>query len=172
MQDADENKNKATKLAGSMAMPPPVPHNPTQHMQSDLPDVYLNTIYFKFPYFLNWFTNGRMEIAATEPTKIFTKVHCPLNVAEESVPDAKAVAIFNGVKMVQTWGDNKESDCISPMRWSEASENLYSCVLYLSKDAEVGAQDQSTFAQEYRKYIDFFQSNPLFQGDVQVVVSF
>lgn len=150
-KEKEADPKTRSKLLGTMRLDNPIDRVMGKADDVDIPTVYLLGITNKCCPPLNFFTNERIQIVNHSPQDIHTKLTRPW--ANDDGTGEK-VPLLDYPKMVAMWGSDDNSSCLTPLRFLEASGNLYKALKLLA--APCTNPDSTTHAIEYQKHCEFF----------------
>lgn len=159
-KDREADDSIRAKLLESMEMANPVKRSLGESRNVVIPTIYLLNVRNRFPLPLHFFTNYHIDLVNNFPQIIHTKVLRSFN-SDDKTTDK--VLLLDIAKMIQAWGNDDTHSCLTPMRFIEASKNLWEALNLLSKKpSEINPTDGPTssstnHAIEYGKHLNFFQ---------------
>ncbi|KAG6874435.1 hypothetical protein C0992_007740, partial [Termitomyces sp. T32_za158] len=117
-----------TKLMGTMEMQNPIRRVFGEAKEVVIPTVYLLNIRNRLIPPLHFFTNNCIDLVHTSPQIVHTKFVRPFGIDEQS---GEKVQLLDLGKMITIWGNDDSHDCLSPLRFLEASKNLLTALQLL-----------------------------------------
>ncbi|KAG6895602.1 hypothetical protein C0992_000433 [Termitomyces sp. T32_za158] len=159
-REKEADSSTRSKLLGSMEMTNPIERSLGEAREVVIPTVYLLNIRNRYPPPLHFFTNARIDQVNNSPQTIHTKVLRPFGAGDDSV---EKVQLLDLAKMILLWGNDDVHECLTPLRFLEASKNLLSALQLLSRppsdlSEEPQLSSKSTnHAIEYEKHLNYFQ---------------
>ncbi|KAG6893655.1 hypothetical protein C0992_009181, partial [Termitomyces sp. T32_za158] len=159
-REKETDVSTRSKLLGTMEMTNPVERALGEAREVVIPTVYLLNIRNRYSPPLHFFTNARIEQVNNSPQTIHTKVLRPFGAGDDSV---EKVQLLDLSKMISLWGNDDTPDCLSPLRFLEASKNFLSALQLLCRppiDLDNSGQPSSrstNHALEYEKHLNYFK---------------
>ncbi|KAG6887197.1 hypothetical protein C0992_000197 [Termitomyces sp. T32_za158] len=159
-KERDTDVSTRSRLLGTMEMMNPVERALGEAREVVIPTVYLLNIRNRHPPPLHFFTNARIEQVNNSPQTIHTKVLWPFGAGEDSV---EKVQLLDLAKMISLWGNDDSHECLSPLRFLEASKNFLSALQLLCRPpTDLGDSGQlssrsTNHAIEYEKHFNYFK---------------
>ncbi|KAG6846215.1 hypothetical protein H0H93_015375 [Arthromyces matolae] len=151
-KEKEKETTTRTKLLGTMKMTTPVQRTFGQPKSIIIPTIYLFNLKNRMPPPLHFFQSSKIDLINHSPKDVPLKYIRPFGLDNLS---PQKVHVLDLEKMVVNWGNDDTSECLSPLRFLEASRNLHKALNLLSPDPTDG---EPTFANEYRKHYQFFES--------------
>ncbi|KAG6895286.1 hypothetical protein C0992_002148 [Termitomyces sp. T32_za158] len=149
------------KLMGTMEMQKPVRRAFGEAKEIVIPTIYLLNIRNRLIPPLHFFTNSCIELVHTSPQIIHTKFVRPYGVDEQS---GDKVQLLDLGKMINLWGNDDTNECLSPLRFLEASKNLLAALRLLCKaptesleDTAAPTNNSTNYAIEYERHLTYFK---------------
>ncbi|KAG6893623.1 hypothetical protein C0992_009308 [Termitomyces sp. T32_za158] len=160
-KEKEADSSVRNKLIGTMEMQNPIKRVFGEAKEIVIPTIYLLNIRNRLIPPLHFFTNHRIESVHTSPQTIHTKFVRPFGIEEQS---GEKVQLLDLGKMITLWGNDDNHECLSPLRFLEASKNLLAALQLLCKapseprESTEGPTTNSTnYAIEYEQHLSYFK---------------
>ncbi|KAG6879150.1 hypothetical protein C0992_004824 [Termitomyces sp. T32_za158] len=129
-REKEADSSTRSRLLGSMEMTNPVERSLGEAREVVIPTIFLLNIRNRYPPPLHFFTNAHIDQVNNSPQTIHTKTLRPFSAGDNS---AEKVHLLDLAKMISLWGNDDTHDCLTPLRFLEASKNLLCALQLLSK---------------------------------------
>ncbi|KAG6877726.1 hypothetical protein C0992_009406 [Termitomyces sp. T32_za158] len=159
-REKETDVSTCSKLLGTMEMTNPVERALGEAREVVKPTVYLLNIQNRYSPPLHFFTNAQIEQVNNSPQTIHTKVLQPFGAGDDSV---EKVQLLDLAKMISLWSNDDTPECLSPLRFLEASKNFLSALQLLCRppiDLDNPGQLSSRLtnhALKYEKHLNYFK---------------
>ncbi|KAG6874775.1 hypothetical protein C0992_006598 [Termitomyces sp. T32_za158] len=160
-KDKEADTSLRNKLLGTMEMQNPIRRVFGEAKEVVIPTVYLLNIRNRLVPPLHFFTNQCIELVHTSPQMIHTKFVRPYGVDEQS---GEKVQLLDLSKMISLWGNDDSYECLSPLRFLEASKNMHSALKLLCKapsedidSSQMPTSKSTNYAIEYERHLSYFR---------------
>ncbi|KAG6894838.1 hypothetical protein C0992_004369 [Termitomyces sp. T32_za158] len=149
------------KLLGTMEMQNPVKRVFGEAKETVIPTIFLLNIRNRLIPPLHFFTNNQIELVHTSPQVIHTKFVRLFGIDEQC---GEKVQLLDLGKMITLWGNDDVYECLSPLRFLEASKNLLAALQLLCKPPtestdplQAPTSNSTNYAIEYKKHLSYFK---------------
>ncbi|KAG6894426.1 hypothetical protein C0992_006120, partial [Termitomyces sp. T32_za158] len=160
-KEKEANNSIHNKLLGTMEMQNPVKRVFGEAKGIVIPIIYLLNISNRLILPLHSFTNNKIELAHTSPQTIHTMFVWPYGLEDQL---GKKVQLLDLGKMITLWGNNNNYECLSPLRFLEASKNLLAALQLLCKaltesweSMQSPIANSTNYAIEYEQHLSYFK---------------
>lgn len=157
--DGIRQKEKAKGVAGSLVLDKPVTRTLGQRPEIGIPNIICHSMVCGFKLPLHFFLDANLEMANFNIADLHTKKLAPES--SLSNPSPTKLLVFDMAKMEELWGNDSSPDCLTPLKWQQASRNLLRTLDIMSE--KPANTSRPTFHSEYKKHLDFFLNVPDFE---------